>query len=212
MPGAPNRPPSNAPVPAAAPPGAEAARPVLRRLAPSRVALRQEVWKGAPPPELLAPFEKAEAAYAAGDFGGASGHLDQLATRFAEPRWPTLPAPFRELRVSIPAPQPPSWNPDHALAPEEKEARQRRRAADQQLAWATASVEWMGRQGLETADLAERLVAARQALEAAGATDALWNEVDTIWVAVHERVPAPRPAAAARPPAAPPPPPAATET
>lgn len=207
MPGAPNRPPSSTPEAPVEPPETDAARRALRRLAPSRVALRQDTWKGAPSPELLTPFEKAEAAYAAGDFAGASSALDQLAVRFAEPRWPTLPMPFRELRVAIPAPQPPQWDPEHALATEEKEARKLRRSAEQQLALAAASVEWMGRHGLESADLTGRLAAARSAFEAGGATDAVWRELDTIWVAVHTRVPSPRPAAAT--PAAPP---AATAT
>ncbi|MGA8536079.1 MAG: hypothetical protein WB789_01645, partial [Thermoplasmata archaeon] len=88
-------------------------RRALRRLAPSRVALRLDQWKGAPSPDLLTPFEKAEAAYTAGDYTAALQALDQLSIRFAEPRWPTLPEPFRRLRVPIPAPMPPHWDPEH---------------------------------------------------------------------------------------------------
>ncbi|MGB6441915.1 MAG: hypothetical protein WBF81_01285, partial [Thermoplasmata archaeon] len=52
MPGAPNRPPETAPAP---PPPAPATDPpdrkVLRRLAPARIALLLDQWKGAPEPE-----------------------------------------------------------------------------------------------------------------------------------------------------------------
>ncbi|MCL5983285.1 MAG: hypothetical protein M1606_01300, partial [Candidatus Thermoplasmatota archaeon] len=103
MPGAPNRPPEMAaPSP---PPTVDAPeRRVLRRLAPSRIALSLDVWRGAPSRELTEPLEKAEAAYGAREWREAESQLDRLAIRFHEPRWPTLPPPFRELRVPIPPP------------------------------------------------------------------------------------------------------------
>src|SRR5215472_9228081 len=130
MPGAPNRPPEvEKPAEPPAPPADEAAHKVLRRLAPMRVILHLDLWKGAPSPELVTPLENAETNFGTGDHATASGHLDTLAVRLAEPRWPTLPEPWRGLRASIPAPTPPHWNPDNALAPAEREALKLRREA-----------------------------------------------------------------------------------
>ncbi|MGA7922528.1 MAG: hypothetical protein WCA77_00930 [Thermoplasmata archaeon] len=210
MPGAPNRPPEVEAPPAPAPvSGTTPAQRVLRRLAPSRVALRLDVWKGAPHNDLLTPFEKAEALFAAGDFPGAEGALDQLSVRFAEPRWPTMPSPFRELRVSIPAPQPPHWDPENSLAAPEKEARRSRKDADRQFSLARGSIEWARAHTVSVDDLAEPLRVAEQALAETGPTDPFWSSIDTIWAAVHERVPAPA-RAPARP--SPTPPPAAAES
>src|SRR5208282_5581548 len=120
MPGAPNRPPEKAPEAPTAPPFHETpGQKALRRLVPTRVALLLDTWKGAPSPELVGPFQKAEAAFAQVDF--------------AEPRWTTLPEPFRLLRVAIFAPMPPSWDPDHALPASEKDAKKARKTADEQL-------------------------------------------------------------------------------
>jgi len=203
VPGAPNRPPDPAPEPRATPPAAEPPeRKVLRRLAPCRVALLLEAWKGAPSAEVIAPFEKAEAAYAAGDYANALSALDLLSIRFAEPRWPTLPEPFRSLRVPIPAPTPPHWDPEHGLAPADKEARRARRAADEQLALARASVEWLGTHGVDLADLAPRVAEARTLLETEGAGGPFFERIDAVWDAVRSRAPRPRVAAARAPPAA----------
>jgi hypothetical protein len=204
MPGAPNRPPESAPAPPAAPPVPETpAQRVLRRLAPSRVALLLDPWKGAPNADLLTPFDKAEAAFAAGDFPNAVSALDMLSVRFAEPRWPTLPEPFRRLRVPIPAPMPPHWNPEHNLPAEEKEARRARRSADDQLALADASVAWMAAHQLETADLAPRLEEARAVLGTEGIVPAFYERVDAVWEAVRARVPRPKSGTGRPAPAAP---------
>lgn len=196
MPGAPNRmpPPEAAP----APPAEEAARSALRRLAPSRVALHLELWKGAPPADILAPLARAEAAFAANDWNAAASALDQLSVRFAEPRWPTMPAPFRDLRVAIPAPVPPQWNPDHALEPAARLDKQRRRDAEHQFALATATVDWMAAHGVAADDLTPLVAQAKAVLDAGGAPPEFWDPIDRIWGAVRARVPAP--AAAARPP------------
>jgi hypothetical protein len=202
MPGAPNRPPENAPPPpppAVDPPG----RLVLRRLGPSRIALLLDSWKGAPSPELVGPFDRAEAAYSAGDHAGATSALDQLSVRFAEPRWPTLPDPFRALRVAIPAPMPPHWDPDHALPPPERDAKRARRTADDQLALAGASVAWLAAHALESADLAPRLEEARTLLGTEGAGPAFYERIDAIWEAVRARAPVPRSGPARAPAAAP---------
>ncbi len=195
MPGAPNRPPATAPAETPAPPGEEAGRAVLRRLAPMRVALALDQWKGAPSPELLLPFDRAESAFTAGDWSGAQGYLDQLAVRFAEPRWPTLPPPFRELRVSIPPPMPPHWDPDHALAPAEKEAKRLRREAERQLALAKGSLSWMHQKSLPADDLDPVLSRAEGLFAAEGAAPGLWEALDQLWAAVRARVAVPRPAA-----------------
>jgi hypothetical protein len=197
MPGAPNRPPPEVPLPPPVPEPPE--RQVLRRLAPSRVALRLDQWKGAPSPELLAPFERAEAAYVAGDFPTALQALDQLAIRFHEPRWPTLPEPFRRLRVAIPPPMPPHWDPDHALAAPEKESRKARRTADDQVALARASVAWASQHGTDLSALVPSIDEAAALLEREGVVPAFYEKVDAVWTAVRERVDKPVARAAPRP-------------
>jgi hypothetical protein len=204
MPGAPNRPPDTSPAPAPAPPVPEDPKlRVVRRLAPARVALSLDVWKGAPNSDILSPLEKAEALYLSGDFANADGELDKLSVRFAEPRWPSLPVPFKELRVAIPAPMPPNWNPEFSLPPEEKEARKRHRFAELQLALAAACVDWMGLKGLPVDDLSPHIPAARAALPPSGVPPEFWAELDPVWNAVRERVPMPKgpPGRAAPPPA-----------
>ncbi len=199
MPGAPNRPPETTPAP---PPVAPVAEPPdrrpLRRLAPSRVALLLDLWKGAPSPELVVPFDKAEAAFAAGDFPTATNSLDLLAVKFAEPRWPTLPEPFRNLRVPIPAPMPPHWDPEHDLAPPEKEARRARREAEQQLALAGGTLTWAAGHGVDLADVAPGVEEAKAILAAEGPVAGFYERVDRVWDAVRARVPRPK-AASARP-------------
>jgi hypothetical protein len=202
MPGAPNKPPEKAPEPAPVSPALvePPERRALRRLAPSRVALHLEQWKGAPNPDLLGPFEKAEAAYAAGDAPNALVALDQLSVRFAEPRWPSLPEPFKRLKVAIPAPMPPHWDPENALAPAEKEARRARRVADDQLALAKGVLGWAGTHGVELADLAPRIAEAEAILGAEGVNAAFYERIDALWEAVRLRVPPPKSAAARAPP------------
>lgn len=208
MPGAPNRPPEIAAPPP--PPVVEAPdRKLLRRLVPSHVALLLDSWKGPVAPEVLEPFEKAEAALAAGDLAGAANALDLLSIRFAEPRWPSLPEPFRRLRVPIPAPVPPHWDPDHALTPAEKEERRARRIAEEQLALAEGSVAWADAHGVGAPGLSERLSVARAALGAGGVPSEFYVSIDGVWEELRGRLPRPkRPAGRPAPvPAAP----AATE-
>ncbi|MCI4325996.1 MAG: hypothetical protein L3K00_09035 [Thermoplasmata archaeon] len=183
-------------------------RKALRRLAPSRVALNLEMWKGAPSPELLAPLVRAEAAFAKGDMLNTEQALDQLSIRFAEPRWPTMPVPFRDLRVAIPAPMPPSWDPDHAAEPAEKDRRKMARLADLQIALVKASTAYAAKRGLPSEDLATHATAAESALAATGPDQAFWDHVDAVWTAVRERFPMPGLPAAPPPP---PPPPAASD-
>jgi hypothetical protein len=202
MPGPPNRPPEKAPEVPAPPVVPESAQQhALRRLAPSRVALRLDVWKGSPSPELTGPFEKAELAYTSGDYAASSTALDLLSVRLTEPRWPTLPEPFRRLRVPIPAPMPPHWDPEHALSPPEREARRARRGADDQLALASGSLSWAAAHGVATEDLAPKLEEAKTLLEIEGVSAAFYERIDAIWSALHDRVPPPK-ATAARPAAA----------
>jgi hypothetical protein len=203
MPGAPNRPPETAAAPPA-PVIVDPRRKVLRRLAPSRVALTLDMWKGAPSAELLEPLVQAEAEYVAGEWPSAEKSLDRLSVRFAEPRWPTMPVPFRDLRVAIPAPMPPHWDPDHAVEPGEKERRRLRRLADQQIALAKASVALLAKRGVAVDDLTERVVAADIGLPTAGADEAFWSHVDAIWEAVRERTPMPTRPGAKPPSPAPP--------
>ncbi|MFZ3355324.1 MAG: hypothetical protein WA549_01040 [Thermoplasmata archaeon] len=202
MPGAPNRPPD--PTPESPPKVAAADTPqqkALRRIAPARVALLLDLWKGSPPFDIVVPFEKAEAAYVAGDFPGALNALDQLAIRFAEPRWPTMPMPFRELRVTIPAPMPPQWDPEFSLSPEERESRRRRRFADTQLALAEGVIAWAQAKGIDLGESVQQVAIAKETLAATGADEAFFAHLDAVWTLVRDRVPAPK-AAPPRAPAA----------
>ncbi len=213
MPGAPNRPPDTTPAAPAPPPVPETPQQrVLRRLAPCRVALLLDLWKGAPNADLMTPFDKAEAAFVAGDFPNATSALDGLSVRFAEPRWPTIPEPFRFLRVPIPAPMPPSWDPDHALPAPEKDARRARRAADEQLALAEGSVAWMSAHSIDTADLVPRLADAKTVLATEGVVPAFYERIDAVWEAVRSRVPLPKAPGNRAVPAAPAPAARASET
>ena len=197
MPGAPNRPPEAASAPAPPPPAPEPPElRVLRRLVPVQVALLQDSWKGSVPPEVLAPFEKAEAAYRGADYAAAVSALDLLSIRLAEPRWPSLADPFRRLRVPIPAPVPPHWNPDHGLAAPEKEARQARRVAEDQLALTEGCLAWAGAHGVPTSGLAERVEAAKAALAVGGVPAEFYAAVDALWRELWTRLPAPRRAGA----------------
>jgi hypothetical protein len=205
VPGAPNSPPKPTPeAPSSAPVPEPPEKKVLRRLVPSRVTLLLDLWKGAPSPDLTGPYEKAEATFAAGDFAGALSALDQLSVRFAEPRWPILPEPFRSLRVYIFAPMPPHWNPDHALPPPEKDAKQARKTADEQLALARGSIAWAAAHGIDTTDLAPKVEAAAARLAEPDNLTGFYAEIDPVWTGLHGRLPAPKSATvrAAPPPAA----------
>jgi hypothetical protein len=199
MPGAPNRPPPKDPEAPAAPVVPETPeRQALRRLAPSRVALRLDQWKGAPNVDLLTPFEKAEAAYTAGEYGTALQALDQLSIRFHEPRWPTLPEPFVRLRVPIPPPMPPHWDPEHGMAVPEKELRRARRFAEDQIALARASVGWGAAHGTDLSAFGPRIEEAGAILAAEGPVAAFYDRIDALWSAVREHVA--KPASRAAPP------------
>jgi len=203
MPGAPNRPPERTEEAPPAPPVPDPPeKKVLRRLVPTHVSLLLDSWKGAPSPEVTGPFDKAEAAFAAHDYAGALSALDLLAIRFAEPRWPTLPMPFRQLRVPIPAPMPPSWNPENALAPAEREAKRARATAEEQLALAEGSVAWAGAHGIPVDDLRAPLDAAKAALGSPGVSPAFYEALDPLWTTLRGRLPRPKGATARPAPAA----------
>jgi len=176
---------------------------VLRRLVPTRVTLLLDTWKGAPSPDLTGPYLKAEAAFAEGDFSGALSSLDQLSVRFAEPRWPILPEPFRLLRVHIRAPVPPHWDPDNAMAAPEKEAKKARQTAEEQLLLARGCIDWSAAHGIATTDLAPRLeVAAARLAEPAGLAP-FYEQIDTLWTDLLGRLPVPKGGAPRAAPAAP---------
>ena len=199
MPGAPNRPPEQTPeVPVAPPVPEPPQKKVMRRLVPTHVTLLLDTWKGAPSPDLLGPYQKAVAAYAEGDFAGALSSLDQLSVRFAEPRWPILPEPFRLLRVPIKAPVPPHWDPDHALASAEKEAKRSRQTAEEQLLLARGSLAWAAAHGLAVNDLTPKLEEAAARLADPASLAAFYESVDVIWTELSGRLPAPK-GGAARP-------------
>lgn len=156
-----------------------------------RVALRLDVWKNAPSREMVLPLERAETAYGTGDFAGAENALDQLAVRFAEPRWPTMPKPFRDLRVSIPPPQPPHWDPEHGLAAEAREANKGRRAAELQVTLAEGVLAWAAQHAVALDDAQPLVADARAALTADTTMDQMWSKLDAFWSVVRARVPMP---------------------
>jgi hypothetical protein len=164
----------------------------LRRLVPTRVALLLDTWKGPLSPDLSGPYAKAETAFAQGDYSTALSALDLLSVRFAEPRWPTLPEPFRLLRVTIPAPVPPHWDPDHKLSPPEKDAKKARKTAQEQLELARGSVAWASVHGVPTADLAPKLEAAAEHLTSPSGLAPFYGEIDTIWNGLRGRLPLPK--------------------
>lgn len=203
MPGAPNRPPEKTPEAPLPPPVPEPPeKKALRRLVPTRVTLLLDLWKGAPSADLLGPYQKAETAYASGDFAAALSSLDVLSVRFAEPRWPTLPEPFRLLRVPISAPVPPHWDPDHALSAPEKEAKRSRRTAEEQLALVRGCLAWAAAHGLDVSDLSPRGESAASSLADPAGLPAFYDHVDAVWAGLLTRLPAPK-ASAARPAPAP---------
>ena len=205
MPGAPNRPPENAPAAPVTPALSEPPeKKALRRLVPSRLTLLLDIWKGAPGTDLTVPYDRAEAAYDAGDYPAALQALDLLSIRFHEPRWPSLPAPFRLLRVAIPAPQPPSWNPENALSAAERDALRARRQADDQVLLARGSVAWAAAHGIEVGDWNARVEEAAQVLAAEGLVPAFYERIDPVWEGLRARLPRPT-SVASRPPTAPPP-------
>ncbi|MCI4317388.1 MAG: hypothetical protein L3J96_02525, partial [Thermoplasmata archaeon] len=131
-------------------------------------------------------------AFAVSDFVNTESALDQLAVRFAEPRWPTLPLPFRDLRVVIVQPQPPSWDPDAALAPADRDAKKARRHAESQLALAKASLDWAEAKGTDVADLRGPLDTAAATFASSGASEEFWVQIDATWTALRSRLPAPK--------------------
>jgi hypothetical protein len=189
MPGAPNRPPEIEP---AAPVQDPTARRIARRMAPMRVALHLDLWKGAPSNELVVLLERAEANFASGDLVTAQNNVDQLSIRFAEPRWPTMPNPFKSLRVEIPPPTPPHWNPEHALPPGEKEIKRLAREGEIQCKLARGTIAWTGAHQIDLSDVVPCLDQAEAKLKESGPTDAFWADMDSFWQAVRARVPMPK--------------------
>jgi len=202
MPGRPNKPPDIEPAPPSLVPIPETPQQrALRRLVPTRVALLLDAWKGAPSPELMGPFGKAEAAFAHGDFPAALTSLDLLSIRFAEPRWPSLPEPFRLLRVPIPKPVPPHWDPDHALPPPERDAKRARKTAEDQLVLAQGCLAWATSHGVDVTELVPRLESAQGRLTDPAGLAPFYEEVDAFWTGLYGRLPAPK-AGPGAPPAA----------
>jgi len=200
MPGAPNKPP---PIEAPAPPAASDRLPhALRRLAPARLVLRLPIWRGAPNVDLVKPLERAATTLAAADYLEAEKALDQFSVRLAEPRWPTIPEPWARLRVAIPAPEPPHWNPDFKLTPADREAKKARQWAETQLLLARAAVEIAPSLSVDLTDVQPGVGDAQAVYDREGATPGFWEPIDRFWSAVRDRVALPSPATArAAPPA-----------
>jgi hypothetical protein len=197
MPGAPNKPPDiEAPPAPASPPPGDKQQQAFRRLAPDRLVLRLPIWRGAPNADLLKPLERAVATLAAGEFADAEKALDQFSVRLAEPRWPTIPEPWVRLRVPIPAPQPPHWDPDFKLAPGDREAKKNREWAQTQLRLAKGAIEFAPSLNVDLTDVQSCVAEAQTIFDRDGATPEFWAPLDRLWEAVQSRVSLPSPAAA----------------
>ncbi len=198
MPGAPNKPPTieGAP-PTPATEGGEKRQHALRRLAPDRLVLRLPIWRGPPSPDLVKPLERVAQALGSGEFPEAERALDQFSVRLAEPRWPTIPEPWVRLRVSIPAPQPPHWDPDFKLTSAERETKRTQEWADTQIRLLRATLDLAPSLKVDLADVAPRVDEAEAVLGREGPGPAFWSPVDHVWEAVEARVSLP--VAAARP-------------
>jgi hypothetical protein len=195
MPGAPNKPPDVAPPPAPATAAApDRVHHALRRLAPARVVLRLPLWRGAPHPDLVNPLERAATLLAKEEFVEVEKALDQFAVRLAEPRWPTIPEPWSRLRVEIPVPQPPHWNPDSKLTPAERETKKARQWAETQLRLAQAAIELAPTLGLDPADTRSGVLEAETLLDRDGPSAGFWAPLDRLWETIRDRVPLPTPA------------------
>jgi hypothetical protein len=193
MPGPPNRPPPKEPeAPSVIPVPETPQEKALRRLVPTRVALLLDIWKGPLSSELTGPYTKAETAFAQGDYSTTLSALDLLSVRFAEPRWPTLPEPFRLLRVPIPAPVPPHWDPDHKLSTPEKDAKKARKTAEDQLELARGCVRWASAHGVPANDLAPKLETAAGHLANPAGLAPFYGEIDAIWNGLRGRLPLPK--------------------
>ena len=196
MPGAPNKPPEiDAPAPVA-PLVGDKMQHALRRLAPARMALRLPIWRGAPNADLVRPLERVAVTLAAGEFPDAEKALDQFSVRLAEPRWPTIPEPWIRLRVAIPPPQPPHWDPDFKLLPQDRDAKRNREWAETQLLLAKGTVELAPTLAVDLTDVHNCATEAQAIFDREGASSAFWAPLDRLWSAVASRVPLPSPAVA----------------
>jgi hypothetical protein len=197
LPGAPNKPPDleSPPVPASPPPG-DKMQHAVRRLAPDRLVLRLPIWRGAPNIDLLKPLERVAVTLAAGEFPDAEKALDQFSVRLAEPRWPTIPEPWVRLRVPIPAPQPPHWDPDFKLTPADREAKKNREWAHTQLLLAKGALDLAPSLNVDLSDVQSSVAEAQTVFDRDGATAEFWAPLDRLWDAVQSRVPLPSPGAA----------------
>ena len=196
MPGAPNKPPDVDAPPPTPTLGGDKVQIALRRLAPGRIVLKLPIWRGAPNVDLVKPLERAATTLAAGEFPDTEKALDQFAVRLAEPRWPTIPEPWNRMRVSIPAPQPPHWDPDAKLLPADREAKKARHWAETQLLLAKAAVELAPSLSIDLTDMQASVVEAQTIFDREGASAGFWTPLDRLWETVRDRVPLPAPGAA----------------
>jgi hypothetical protein len=100
-------------------------------------------------------------------------------------------------------PQPPSWDPDAALTPADRDAKKARRQADSQLALAKASIDWAAAKGIDVADLRGPVETAGSSLSSGGVSEEFWAQIDAAWTGLRQRLPAPKaaPSRGAPPPA-----------
>ena len=126
MPGAPNRPPKIEATEPTGPTPPRAAWSGAWRPMPRRA----RIWtsgRGPRPPSSSCCSSAPRRTSPPATSSTASSSLDQLAVRFAEPRWPTMPMPFQRLRVEIPPRCRRTGTPISPSPPPEKERRRRLR-------------------------------------------------------------------------------------
>jgi hypothetical protein len=144
--------------------------------------------------DLVRPLERVAATLAAGEYPDAEKALDQFSVRLAEPRWPTIPEPWARLRVPIPAPQPPHWDPDFQLAPADREAKKNREWSRTQLLLANGALELAPSLHVDLTDVQSGVAEAQVIFDREGPTPDFWTSLDRLWEAVENRVPLPTPA------------------
>jgi hypothetical protein len=154
------------------------------------------MWRGAPNADLVKPLERVATALAAEEFPDAEKALDQFAVRLAEPRWPTIPEPWVRLRVAIPAPQPPHWDPDFKLSPADREVKKNREWAQTQLLLAKGALELAPTLGVDLTEVQAGIAEAQAVFDRDGPTAEFWTPLDRLWEVVQSRVPLPSPATA----------------
>ena len=103
-----------------------------------------------------------------------------------------MPVPFRDLRVTIPAPMPPQWDPEFSLPPEERECVVGVASLIVRLALAEGVLAWALTKAVDLGNVVSHVAQAKELLATTGADEAFFGHLDLVWTVVRERVPRPK--------------------